>query len=69
MSSQDKCISVIALCLALGACTLIGGGYFYNLKTNQLYANLIKGSQDPLAVRCAWNGDQQVCNIVGLAHR
>lgn len=37
----------------------------YNIKINTQYIELLHSAKDPLAARCAWTGDQQVCLIVG----
>jgi hypothetical protein len=65
---ENKSTLSIVFAIALVLSTFIGCVTVYNIRTNVIYADLIKNSQNPLAVRCAWNGDQQVCQIAGLRH-
>lgn len=62
---MDKTVIIVTAIVAIAFMTLVGSISLYNMRTNVIYADLIKAGKDPLAVRCAWNGDMQVCAIAG----
>ena len=63
---MDKTFAICFALAVFGLSALFGMIFIYDYRSNAQFAALLKDAKDPLAVRCAWTGDQQVCQIVGI---
>lgn len=61
---MDKTAVAIAFIIVAGIASVAGCITAYNIRSATLYAGLLKEAADPLAIKCAWNNDGQLCLIV-----
>lgn len=61
---MDKNFAVGCVCALLAFSAIVGGTVYYNLRTNRIYADLLKGASDPLKMKCAWGASSNICTVV-----
>lgn len=66
---MNKTVVVCAILGFTAFVSLVGCITVYNINYTQTSARLYHDAKDPLAMRCAWVGDSQVCAIAAARHQ